>query len=387
MYTLQSTLILALVFITLIALTAAQEEVFSKTYIRKAAQEEVFSKKYISQAMLLAFQWQQNHPKHELNDWTNGAYYAGVTQAWKATGDNTYLNGLLEMGQKLGWYPGKRSWYHADDIAICMSFIDVYQADENVADIKPTKKALDWAVLYADHHRWGNPEVQNITWWWCDALFMGPPVFAKFANLTGNDIYLKASDKWYKESYDQLYDQEEHLWSRDLRYKLKPDGTGKTEANGKKIFWSRGNGWVFGGLAILLNDMPKDYPNRGFYEKIFVDMAAKIQAIQPEDGAWRSSLLYPEGHSHGESSGTGFYVFGLAYGVRSGLLQAEDYLYTIKKGWKALLANQQPDGMIGYVQPIGEAPWLQVNKTMWEVYGTGSFLCAGAEVLRLGLEE
>ena len=216
---------------------------------------------------------------------------------------------------------------------------------------------------------------------------MGPPVFVKFAGLTDNDIYLKASDKWYKECYDQLYDQEEHLWSRDLGYKLSPDGAGKKEENGKKIFWSRGNGWVFGGLAMLLNDMPKDDPNRGFYEKIFVDMAAKLKAIQPEDGGWRSSLLYPEGHSHSESSGTGFYVFGLAYGVRNGYLNAGEYLPAIKKGWKALLANQQPDGMIGYVQPIGASPSLQVNQDLWEVYGTGSFLCAGAEVMKLEIKE
>ena len=226
-----------------------------------------------------------------------------------------------------------------------------------------------------------------MVWWWCDALFMGPPVLVKYAALSGNDLYLKATDKWYRETYDQLYDQQEFLWSRDLDYKKPADGSGKTEANGQKIFWSRGNGWVFGGLALLLEELPKNYPNRPFYEKIFVDMAARLKAIQPADGAWRSSLLYPEGHAAGESSGTGFYVFGMAYGVRKGYLKAEEYLPAIKKGWKALLKNQQADGMIGFVQPIGASPSLQVSKDLWEVYGTGAFLCAGAEVMRLRLKE
>ncbi len=350
------------------------------------AQENVFSKTYIEQAMQRAFQWQQAHPKHELNDWTNGAYYTGVTQAWKATKNKDYKKGILEMGQKIGWQPGKR-WYHADDITICASFIELYKEDKKVVNIAPTKTTLDSVILYGDAHQWDNPKVQNIVWWWCDALFMGPPVFVKYAALTGNDIYLKASDKWYKETYDQLYDQQEFLWSRDLDYKKQADGSGKTEQNGQKIFWSRGNGWVFGGLALLLEDMPKDYPHRPFYEKIFVDMAAKLKAIQPADGAWRSSLLYPEGHEFGESSGTGFYVFGMAYGVRNGYLKAEEYLPTLKKGWKALLKNQQLDGMIGFVQPIGASPSLQVSKDLWEVYGTGAFLCAGAEVMKLNIKE
>ena len=49
----------------------------------------------------------------------------------------------------------------------------------------------------------------------------------------------------------------------------------KKEANGKKIFWSRGNGWVLGGLALLLEDMPKDYKHRSFYEELFQDYGSK----------------------------------------------------------------------------------------------------------------
>lgn len=346
------------------------------------AQTDIYSKKYIQNAMKTAFEWQQAHPKHALNDWTNGAYYTGVTHAWQTTKDKAYLNGLLEMGQELNWQPGKR-WYHADDIIISYSFIELYKKNKKWVDLAPTIATLDTAILYGDAHKWGRPEVENMIWWWCDALFMGPPVFVDYGVMTGQDIYLKATDKWYQECYDQLYDQEEHLWTRDNTYLV---NTGKKEENGEKIFWSRGNGWVFAGLVLLLEEMPKDYPNRDFYVQIYQEMAAKLLAIQPADGAWRSSLLYPEGHEHGESSGTGFYVFGMAYGVRNGYLPAADYLPAIKKGWAALLQNQQEDGMIGYVQPIGAAPSLQVNKDLWERYGTSAFLCAGSEVMKLNLK-
>ncbi len=56
------------------------------------AQSTPFSKKSIQQSMKAAMQWQLAHTKHALNDWTNGAFYTGITQAWLATKDKDYLN-------------------------------------------------------------------------------------------------------------------------------------------------------------------------------------------------------------------------------------------------------------------------------------------------------
>jgi hypothetical protein len=39
----------------------------------------------------------------------------------------------------------------------------------------------------------------------------------------------------------------------------------------------------------------------------------------------------------------------------------------------------QPDGMLGYVQPIGGSP-DKVTEQSNEVYGTGAFLLAGAQM-------
>jgi unsaturated rhamnogalacturonyl hydrolase len=44
---------------------------------------------------------------------------------------------------------------------------------------------------------------------------------------------------------DALYDPEERLVFRDTRFMT------KREANGEKVFWGRGNGWVVGAFAIV----------------------------------------------------------------------------------------------------------------------------------------
>ena len=118
---------------------------------------------------------------------------------------------------------------------------------------------------------------------------------------------------WWKTT-DYLYDRTEHLYYRDSRY------FDQREKNGRKVFWSRGNGWVIAGLARMLQDMPADYRGRDRYEQLFRDMAGAVLAAQSADGYWRSSLLDPDSRPNPETSGTGFFVFALGWGVTQGLL-------------------------------------------------------------------
>jgi rhamnogalacturonyl hydrolase YesR len=337
------------------------------------------SETVIKKSMLKAFKWQQQNPKHELNDWTNGAYYIGVTKAYQSTRNKAYLKGLTDMAEALDWKPGKR-WFHADDIAICQSFIYMKEADVQGINLDPTVAVLD--KVMAEDYDWKD-DIKPIYWWWCDALFMGPPVFVHYGVLSGESKYLKANDKLYKECYDLLFDQEEHLFARDMRYQWEGDEEYLKEANGQKIFWSRGNGWVIGGLALLLQQMPEDYENRGFYEDLFIKMAEKLKSIQPEDGMWRSSLLDPEAYPHGEVSGTGFDTFAFLWGINNGLLDKDEYLPAVMKAFKGLMDCQQKNGMMGWVQPIGADPKRNFSADSWEVYGTGAYLLAASEMLKL----
>lgn len=336
--------------------------------------------KAIKKSMLKAFKWQQKNPKHDLNDWTNGAYYIGVTKAYQATGNKAYAKGLEAMAEELNWMPGER-WYHADDMTICQSFIYMKEDGVEGANLQPTVDVLN-RVMTEDYD-WNDDPIKPIYWWWCDALFMGPPVFVHYGVLSGEDKYLKANDRLYKECYDLLFDKEEHLFARDMRYQWKGDKEYMKESNGKKIFWSRGNGWVIGGLALILQEMPADYENRDFYEDLFKQMAAKLKSLQPQDGLWRSSLLDPDAYPHGEVSGTGFDTFAFLWGINNGLLDRDEYLPAAMKAFNGLMACQQKNGMIGWVQPIGADPKRNFSADSWEVYGTGAYLLAGSEMLKL----
>jgi rhamnogalacturonyl hydrolase YesR len=191
------------------------------------------------------------------------------------------------------------------------------------------------------------------------------------------------NDTLYKQTYDLLFDKEELLFARDAKYLWKGESSDMKETNGKKIFWGRGNGWVIGGLVKVISELPVDYPTRSFYIDIYKQMAKKLVVIQQPDGFWRTSLLDPNAYPGGEASGTGFFCYGLAWGINQGILDKETYLPVVKKAWIALCKAQRETGMIGWVQPVGADPQKNFSADSWEVYGTGAFLSAGSEVIKL----
>ena len=346
----------------------------------RAQTPDAFDRKTIKERMLKVAAWQLANPKHEAYDWTNGAFYAGVFAAYKTTRSPILWKALLDMGEKNQWKPGPR-FDHADDIAIAQTYIDIYRIAKDKRMLQPT---ID-TVERIKNEKSTQAEKNGITWWWCDALFMAPPTLAKLTRTTNDRSYLELNDKLFQQTYDRLYDRQEHLYARDASYLINDKGEGKREANGKKVFWSRGNGWVAGGLARLLEELPKDHPKREFYLTQYKEILARVVELQQPDGLWRSSLLDPDAFPGGESSGSGFYVYALAWGINNKILGRRKYLPVVKKAWTALNTLVHPDGMVGWTQPIGADPRRNFSADSWEVYGAGAYLLAGSEVIKLKL--
>ncbi len=362
-----------------------------KTAIKGDKEAKRFSGELTNQAvtevMAAVASWQIDNfqsVKHHHLDWTNGALYKGMMEWAKIAPDQKYVDWLSGIGWRYGWQPHKRM-YHADDVVVNQMYLEMYErkaADKNSYRILgPTKARLDYVMqnpskgtLLLDYY-----DAQTLERWsWCDALFMAPPVYVKLAKITGDDAYIDFMHEEFMATYDFLYDNEEHLFYRDHRYFPEK----QLEANGEKIFWGRGNGWVMGGLVSILKDLPKDSKYRPFYEKLFVEMAQKVATCQDESGYWHASMLDPESFPRPETSSSGFFCHALAYGINAGLIDKEKYTPQVEKAWKALVNAVFADGKLGWVQPIGENP-KNVTEDMTEVYGVGAFLLAGTEVLKM----
>jgi unsaturated rhamnogalacturonyl hydrolase len=329
--------------------------------------------------------WQIKTPlTHHTADWTNAALYAGMVQWAAISGDDTYFEWLKDKAEENAWSDKKPDEplgrYHADDYCVGQTYIELYRKYKDAKMIGPIRAHLDNILkepakgdlefIYTDQY-WPTQR-----WAWCDALFMGPTVWAKMANITGEKKYLDFMYQEYKFTTDYLYDKGENLYYRDSRYFT------MKEANGSKVFWGRGNGWVFAGLPVILKELPAGYEHTDYFVKIFREMAVKIRSLQNLDGSWHASLLDPESYPNPEISATAFFVYGFAWGINNGYLDKKTYLPAIVKGWNSMIAAVSPDGMVGYIQPIGADP-KAVTRDMTEVYGVGGFLMAGTEIMKL----
>jgi rhamnogalacturonyl hydrolase YesR len=325
-----------------------------------------------------AADWQIAHPsEHKPTDWTQAAYYTGAMALAEISKSPRFHDAMMKMGEGNGWKLGARP-YHGDDHAVAQTYAELYFKHKDPKMLAPAIAGLDYVIAHPkdDNLEFVGKE-KNDRWAWCDALFMAPPAFLRLSVATGNKAYTDYMvEHWWKTSA-YLYDKDEHLYYRDSTY------FGKKEANGKKVFWSRGNGWVIAGLARVLQYLPTDHPARPKFEQQFKEMAARLRELQQPDGFWHASLLDPASFPLKETSGTGFDCFGLAWGVNHGLLDKATYQPAAEKAWAAIVSCLQADGKLTHVQPIGADP-KKFDENGTEVYGVGAFLLAGSEIYRMG---
>ena len=318
--------------------------------------------------------YSKDEPHHPLH-WTTAALYVGMVKWAEMADDDTYFNWLRGIGNQNKWQLYERK-YHADDHAVGRMHAELFRKYAEKGMIEPTIEQFDFILHHPAHTKlnWATPYHQD-RWNWCDALFMSPPVWAKLTTITGDQKYLDFMFAEYKATTDFLFDPEEHLYYRDERFKSKLD-------KGTKIFWGRGNGWVFAGLADILSELKPQTKEYDFFMDVYKKMAAKLLELQTPEGHWAMSLLGQEFYPTPETSGSSFFIYGLTWGINNGILKDKKYKKAVLSGWEAMASYVNEDGMLGYVQPIGAEPGnASPDKT--ELYGIGAFLSAGSEIYKM----
>ncbi len=306
------------------------------------------------------------------NGWIRSVFYTGVMAAWQATRDKKYLEVALKWAEANRWLPGPRPRL-ADEHCAGQIYTELFLVHKDKKMIRPIKETFDRIIA--------DPRKGRQEWWWCDALFMAPPVLARLSTATGKMRYLNFMNALWWDTHAFLYDKDCQLFFRDKNYIAQPDGSGPREKNGQKIFWSRGNGWVMAGLVRVLQFMPKDYPYRQKFIQLLKEMAEAVSILQHADGLWRASLLDPGNYPSRETSGTALFCYAIAWGINNGILSRQIYSSVAEKAWQGLVGCIGETGRLGWVQLPGDAA-RGVKETDSMEYGTGAFLMAGSEIIK-----
>jgi rhamnogalacturonyl hydrolase YesR len=310
------------------------------------------------------------------SNWVAAAFYVGAEQLARESGNPRTLRFLTAVAEHYNYgLRGARlakTMLNADELAIGDLYEELYVRRRQPGTLLPLRQRLDYQLPYLNRTTPG----EGLIWWWSDALFMAPPVLARMSAITGDPRYLQAMDAEWRRVAALLWDDKKSLIARDARFKQ--GAAGRREA----LFWSRGNGWTLAGLARVLDAMPADFAGRPFYVNLFRRLANRVANLQQADGLWPGSLLDPAAFPEAETSGSGFFVYGLAWGVNHGLLDREKVLPVVTRGWAALNAHVLPSGLVGAVQKTGDQP-VHVQANDVGPYGTGAYLLAGLEVAKL----
>lgn len=312
------------------------------------------------------------------SNWVAATFYVGASRLARVSDDRRTLRFLSAVADHYNYsVRGARSgktMLNADDIAIGDLYEELYARRGQEGVLMPLRQRLDWQVPYLARAE----DTPALVWWWADALYMAPPVFARMTAITGDPKYLSAADKEWRRTAARLWVEEEKLFLRDERFK----DENHRDADGDRIYWSRANGWVMGGLVRWLESVPVDFAGRAFYVDLFQKMAGRIAGLQQEDGLWRASLLDPEAYPEAETSGSVFYVYALAWGINHGLLDRDTYLPHVLKGWAGLNRHVLANGLMGAAQKTGDQP-VSTDHEDVGLYASGTYILAGLEVASL----
>lgn len=330
--------------------------------------------------------WQTRNPQPGWAFWDYAAYHTGNMEAYFLTKNETYRKYSEDWAAHNQWRGAKSNdknkWKYSygetdehvlfGDWQICFqTYIDLYNLEKDEKKISRAREVMEYQMNTS----------QNDYWWWADGLYMVMPVMTKLYKLTGNKQYLDKLYEYFNYANSIMYDAEEGLYYRDAKYIYPKHKT----ANGKKDFWARGVGWVFAGLAKVLKDLPADDAHRTAYIDKFKKIATAIAKYQQPEGHWTRSIIDSVQAPGPETSGTAFFTYGLLWGINNGYLNEAEFLPVVKNSWHYLATTAlQPDGKIGYIQPIGERaiPGQVVDKNSTTNFGVGAFLLAACEMYR-----
>lgn len=362
------------------------------------------------------------------NLWTRGVYFEGLAELINIDNQDRDLNYMKRWASFHKYTPRNGvTTRDADDYCCCQSYLflyDLYKNRENKAYIdmiSPTQQCMDNLLVpdissmeQAGKVRWSHSSTED--WTWIDAIQMGLPVLTHLTRIKyieGDSTYpLYAAQGWKMYSWTRdslaggLFNRNEGLWWRDKDF-VPP----YQESNGMNCYWSRGNGWVYAALVRAMDNAMiaehaegpsmleplgeykwniQDYDGHfEDYRKDFCKMSYALVRCQRKDHFWNVSLLNEDNYGGKELTGTALFVYGMAWGVRHGILPKKMFVPIIGKTWKAMYKNcLHENGFLGYVQGTGKEP-KDSQPVGYDIepdfddYGLGCFLLASAEVYRL----
>ncbi len=222
---------------------------------------------------------------------------------------------------------------------------------------------------------------------WADDIFMSLPFLMRVWEITGDKCCLEECFRQLRGFKQRLYMEDQNIFSHIFFL---------NEGQANRVPWGRGNGWIFLTMGDLLKKMSQyhvweQYPAE--YRELkesYLAFADGLIACQDEEGMLHQVLNDPA--SYRETSCTGMFAIGIAYGIQCGLLPRAHICYVQKAIGGLLKHSVTEDGVIlgvcrGSSCSMDAKYYKQLGTVDDDDHGTGIVLLALTAFQELTKEE
>lgn len=286
--------------------------------------------------------WQLDHGKRLYFGYAQGVGTLAMLKVWEETGDDKYLDYVVEWADTLINNEGeihlyKVETYNIDYINSGKVLFEVYrQTGED-----KYKLAMERLVNQMKHH----PRTHEGVFWhkliyphqiWLDGLYMGSPFLAEYA-VTFNqpqliDDVINQFIVCARHTYDQATGLYYHAWDESKNQQWANKMTGQSPN-----FWGRSIGWWFMALVDVLDFIPADHTQRPELINMIQGLADTLTRYQDKTGLWYQ--VPDQGDREGnylEASVSSMFMYAYAKAANKGYI-SQTYRAVAEKAYEGLM--------------------------------------------------
>lgn len=302
--------------------------------------------------------WQLDHGKRLYFGYSQGVGTLAMLKVWEETGDDKYLDYVVEWADTLINDQGeihlyKVETYNIDYINSGKVLFEVYRQTGNEKYRLAMDRLVDQMKMHPRTHEgvfWHKLIYQHQIW--LDGLYMGSPFLAEYA-VTFNrpeliDDVMNQFLVTAKRTYDEATGLYYHAFDESKRQLWANKETGQSPN-----FWGRSIGWWFMALVDVLDYIPEDHSQRHELIDMIRGLAEVLPRYQDTSGLWYQVL--DQGDREGnylEASVSSMFMYSFAKAVNKGYIDKQ-YRTVAEKAYEGLMSRlivKNEDGTLTLTQ-------------------------------------
>ena len=269
-------------------------------------------------------------------DWSCGVAYYGVSEAYRTTGKEEYLDMLkawteeyIELGLPV---------FTVNTCAMGHAMLTLYEATGDEKYWKIVEQQVDYlenhALRFGDHVLQHTVSAQNDfpEQAWADTLFMAAFVLLRVCILKKDAALIDDALNQYYWHIQYLQDPKTSLWYHGY------NNINKDHMSG--FYWGRANAWAAYTMSQVKARLPEPYLYPAYLEldNALRDQLAALKLLQTEDGLWRTILDDPESYEEVSAS----------CGIAAAMVVNDNPLHTkyVQRALDGVLKNITEDGRV-----------------------------------------